>query len=132
VPPTDDTEVYIESTANGYNEFYRIWNEAVQGRGDFEPFFAAWFESPEYRARCPEGFERTLKKTTWSTSTVSTTRNLRGAAARSATRASTSSSRSTPARLRKLSSTQVGRCSTRPVDDLVRSCAEPGQELAWT
>jgi hypothetical protein len=62
VPPTDDTEVYIESTANGYNEFYRIWNEAVQGRGEFEPFFAAWFESPEYRAKVPEGFERTIEE----------------------------------------------------------------------
>jgi hypothetical protein len=62
VPPSDDTEVYIESTANGYNEFYRIWNEAVQGRGDFEPFFAAWFESPEYRDRPPEGFERTIEE----------------------------------------------------------------------
>jgi hypothetical protein len=62
VPPTDDTEVYIESTANGYNEFWRLWNEAVQGRGDFEPFFAAWFESPEYRAKVPEGFERTIEE----------------------------------------------------------------------
>jgi hypothetical protein len=83
VPPTDDTEVYIESTANGYNEFYRIWNEAVQGRGEFEPFFAAWFESPEYRAKVPEGFERTLEEErAWSNCMVLTTRNYRGAGRR--------------------------------------------------
>jgi hypothetical protein len=41
IPNTDDTEVYIESTANGYNDFYRICQEAIKGESEFEFFFAA-------------------------------------------------------------------------------------------
>jgi hypothetical protein len=34
----------------------------VSGENEFEPFFAAWFETPEYRMPVPEGFERTLEE----------------------------------------------------------------------
>jgi len=62
IPNTQDTEVYIESTANGFNLFKTLWDAAVAGEIDFEPFFAAWFESPEYRAPVGDGFERTLEE----------------------------------------------------------------------
>lgn len=62
LPNFDDTECYIESTANGFNIFKRLWDEAVAGEGEFEPFFAAWFETPEYRMPVPEGFERTMEE----------------------------------------------------------------------
>ena len=62
IPNADDTEVFIESTANGFNDFNRMWKEAVAGQSEFEPFFAAWFETPEYRLPVPERFERTLEE----------------------------------------------------------------------
>ena len=62
IPNADDTEIFIESTANGYNEFYELWEAAVRGENEFEPFFAAWFESDEYRMPVPDGFERTFEE----------------------------------------------------------------------
>jgi hypothetical protein len=62
LPNSDDTECYIESTANGFNLFKELWDGAVAGQNEFEPFFAAWFETPEYRLPVPEGFERTLEE----------------------------------------------------------------------
>jgi hypothetical protein len=62
LPNTEDTEAYIESTANGFNLFKEMWDAAVSGESDWEPFFAAWFETPEYREAVPAGFERTLEE----------------------------------------------------------------------
>lgn len=60
IPNSDGTAVFVESTANGFNDFNTMWTEAVAGQNGFIPFFAAWFETPEYREEVPEGFERTL------------------------------------------------------------------------
>ena len=49
VPATRDSMVIIESTANGFNFFKSMWDDAVAGRNDYIPFFAAWFEMDEYR-----------------------------------------------------------------------------------
>lgn len=38
----------IESTANGFNEFYTLWNEAVEGRNGYTPIFLPWFLDPSY------------------------------------------------------------------------------------
>ncbi len=38
--------VSIESTANGFNDFHRIWDEAQSGYGQFKPHFFAWFDDP--------------------------------------------------------------------------------------
>ncbi len=38
--------VSIESTANGFNDFHRIWEEAQSGYGQFKPHFFAWFDDP--------------------------------------------------------------------------------------
>ena len=39
----------IESTANGYNYFKNLWDQAVAGESDYIPLFIPWFEMEEYR-----------------------------------------------------------------------------------
>lgn len=61
IPNTDDTSVYIESTANGMTGiFYDMWKKAVAGENGYLAFFSAWFDTPEYREPLPDHFERTL------------------------------------------------------------------------
>jgi hypothetical protein len=49
VPDLPNTEVFIESTANGVGGwFYDLWQKAVKGENDYLPIFLAWFENPEY------------------------------------------------------------------------------------
>jgi hypothetical protein len=63
IPNTRDTEVYVESTANGMNGvFYDLWMGAVNGTNGFIAFFSPWFDSPEYREPVPEKFERTYEE----------------------------------------------------------------------
>ena len=63
VPDQPGTLVIIESTANGYDEFKKQWDLAVEnqrlGRDGFLPVFFAWYEMDEYRRAVPPGFERT-------------------------------------------------------------------------
>ncbi len=63
IPNKEDTDVYVESTANGMSGvFYDLWQGAVQGTNGFMPFFSPWFDSPEYVEEVPEYFERTLEE----------------------------------------------------------------------
>lgn len=67
VPYDIDTIAIIESTANGFDEFKELWDDAVAGNNDFVPVFCAWWEQHEYRLPY-DGFELTqeeleLKKT---------------------------------------------------------------------
>lgn len=55
VPMTDDSLVIIESTANGFNYFYNLWQDAVNGRNDFTPIFFPWYVDPNY-SRPYDGF----------------------------------------------------------------------------
>lgn len=48
VPNLPDTMIIIESTANGYEKFKELWDQAVNGESDFIPLFVAWWEMPEY------------------------------------------------------------------------------------
>ena len=69
VPDEADTMVFIESTANGFDQFKDLWDEAVDawGRGDRDgwcPFFAAWWQMAEYRRKVPPGFQRTDEEET--------------------------------------------------------------------
>lgn len=48
VPNHPDTMIIIESTANGYEKFKELWDQAVNGESDFIPLFVAWYELPEY------------------------------------------------------------------------------------
>lgn len=63
VPDRPGTLVIIESTANGYEEFKKQWDKAVQGQAEgrdgFIPIFFAWYEMDEYRREVPPGFTRT-------------------------------------------------------------------------
>ncbi len=57
VPDLEDTEIIIESTANGpRGEFFERWRQAEAGIGDYLAFFAPWFWTAEYRRPVPEGF----------------------------------------------------------------------------
>ena len=49
VPNLPDTMIIIESTANGYEKFKELWDQAVNGENDFIPLFVAWYELPEYQ-----------------------------------------------------------------------------------
>lgn len=61
VPKTPETEVVIESTANGYNDFKELWDDAVAGRNEWIPLFFAWWALDEYRMSCTqEEYERIL------------------------------------------------------------------------
>lgn len=55
VPPTAGTMVFIESTANGYDEFKHRWDDAVAGRSEFVPVFFPWYEEAGYRRAVPPG-----------------------------------------------------------------------------
>ncbi len=68
VPNEKNTEVILESTANGVGGvFYDYVMDADAGRGDFELVFIPWFWQDEYRAEVPANFttdadERYLKQ----------------------------------------------------------------------
>lgn len=64
IPDEAGTMAFIESTANGFDQFKDLWDAAVEAwsRGERDgwcPFFAAWWEMEEYRRRVPPGFVRT-------------------------------------------------------------------------
>src|SRR5262245_63974291 len=42
VPDMDGTEVILESTANGYNDFHKLWRKAEAGESEFLPVFLPW------------------------------------------------------------------------------------------
>jgi hypothetical protein len=57
VPEADDTEVILESTANGMaGVFYEMCMEAEKGLGAFQLIFLPWFWHEEYRRTPPEGW----------------------------------------------------------------------------
>lgn len=55
VPMTDDSLIVMESTANGFNYFYNLWQDAVNGRNDYTPIFFPWYVDPDY-TRPYDGF----------------------------------------------------------------------------
>jgi hypothetical protein len=58
VPDLPETEVYLESTANGIGGyFYDMWQQAKRGENDFVPVFVAWWEHEEYQTAVPARFE---------------------------------------------------------------------------
>lgn len=61
VPNLPDTMIIIESTANGYEKFKELWDDAVAGKNDFIPLFVAWFEMDEYKMPYT-GFELTKEE----------------------------------------------------------------------
>jgi hypothetical protein len=61
VPALPNTMVVIESTANGYDEFKELWDDAVEGISGYTPLFFPWFEMPEYTMPYT-GFELTAEE----------------------------------------------------------------------
>jgi hypothetical protein len=48
IPDTPATMIVIESTANGYNLFRKLWIAAETGQSAYYPLFIAWYEDPQY------------------------------------------------------------------------------------
>ena len=46
VPESEDTYIFLESTANGFNEFKERWDEAVAGRNGYKAVFLPWYKDP--------------------------------------------------------------------------------------
>ncbi len=61
VPNNPDTMIIIESTANGYEYFKELWDNAVAGKNDFTPIFIGWNELQEYQMPYT-GFELTKEE----------------------------------------------------------------------
>jgi hypothetical protein len=63
VPDLPDTEVILESTANGIGgEFHERWTQAEASDGDYIPIFVPWFWSDEYERAPPRSFEPTAEE----------------------------------------------------------------------
>ena len=61
VPDADETEVVLESTANGVGGvFYQYVQDALAGEGEYELIFVPWYWQDEYHTRhMPPDFKRT-------------------------------------------------------------------------
>ena len=60
VPNDSDTEIFIESTANGIgNYFHEQWQLAEAGLSDFIPIFIPWYWQDEYKRDIPPDFSLT-------------------------------------------------------------------------
>jgi hypothetical protein len=54
VPKTPETEVVIESTANGFNDFKELWDDAVAGKSEWTPLFFPWWAYKDYQMSCAD------------------------------------------------------------------------------
>ena len=61
VPNNENSMIIIESTANGYDYYKTMWDEAVRGDNDYIPVFIGWNELPEYSMEYT-GFKLTLEE----------------------------------------------------------------------
>ena len=59
VPDLSATEIIIESTANGYNDFHSTWRKAEAGESEFMPVFLPWSLDPDYRREVDGDFSMT-------------------------------------------------------------------------
>jgi len=58
VPDAKDTEVILESTANGLGNYYhQQWKEAEAGQSEYQAIFVPWFWQDEYSKHIPETLE---------------------------------------------------------------------------
>lgn len=59
----DDTEIILESTANGVGgDFHTRWRLAEAGMSDYEAIFVPWFWQEEYSKEPPAGFSRSSEE----------------------------------------------------------------------
>jgi len=58
VSDMDETEIILESTANGLgNMFHKYCIDAIAEKNEYELIFVPWFWQDEYRLRLPENFK---------------------------------------------------------------------------
>jgi hypothetical protein len=55
-PDIDGTEIILESTAFGYNDFHSLWRKAETGESEFMPVFLPWSLDPGYRREIDADF----------------------------------------------------------------------------
>lgn len=56
-----DTEVVLESTANGIgNKFHELWDDSTKGKGDYRAIFTPWYWQEEYSTIAPKSFDLNL------------------------------------------------------------------------
>jgi len=60
IPDVAGTEVIIESTAFGYNDFKTIWDDAVAGKSIWTPLFFPWQKHCEYITEFKDDNEKIL------------------------------------------------------------------------
>lgn len=57
VPDAEDTEIILESTANGMgNFFHQQWKKAESGESEYQAIFVPWFWQTEYAKDTPKDF----------------------------------------------------------------------------
>ena len=57
VPDIDGSEIIIETTANGYNDFHKLWRKAESGASEWLPVFLPWTLDPSYSRTPPPDFK---------------------------------------------------------------------------
>lgn len=63
VADIDDTEIVLESTANGIgNSFHQMWLKAERGESEYIAIFVPWFWQDEYRAQVKAGCIESLSE----------------------------------------------------------------------
>jgi hypothetical protein len=61
VPNASNTEIVLESTANGVgNFFHQQWQKAEAGESEYIAIFVPWFWQEEYQSEVPDGFALTV------------------------------------------------------------------------
>ena len=60
VPDMDETELILESTANGIGNFFHSETmKAMRGEGEYQLIFVPWYWQEEYKKKTPKDFKRT-------------------------------------------------------------------------
>jgi len=63
IPDEDDTELFLESTANGIgNYFHQQWQAAESGQSEFIAIFVPWYWQSEYTKPVPADFVLTSEE----------------------------------------------------------------------
>lgn len=55
-----NSKIFISSTPNGYNHFYKIWNDAITGQSNFVPVEMHWTEVPGRTQEWKDNIVKTL------------------------------------------------------------------------
>ena len=51
------SQISLETTANGYNEYKIRWDRDYAGQSTFKAIFLPWHENPDYQAKVPVGYD---------------------------------------------------------------------------